>query len=117
MPTASGGTILDGTYVLTSTTFYGTPCAPEQDRDTWLICGSTWQTAQEHTMTGSPTTIDTYNANAMSAGTTLQLTVLCGLPSMMTLNYPYDATPTSLTLYTGGGADPMSGRVDIFTRQ
>jgi hypothetical protein len=68
-------------------------------------------------MTDNGTTFDTYNVNATNAGSSLQLTVLCGLPTMTMLTYPYDATPTSLSLYVGGGADPTSGRVDVFTRQ
>ena len=118
MPTASGGAPVDGTYVLTSSTFFGSPCTPGggQDRDTWLVCGSTWQTAQEHLGQGGPVSFNAYNLNVTPSGTSLQLDVLCGLPQMTTLSYPYDATPTSLTLYVGGGG-AGSGRVDVFTRQ
>lgn len=116
MPTASGGTVVDGTYVLTSSTYYGTLCTPTQDRDTWLICGSTWQTTQEHGGGGAPV-VDSYNLNVVPNGTNLELTVLCGLSQMTMLTYPYDATPTSLTLYAGGGSTSDSGRVDVFTRK
>jgi hypothetical protein len=112
MPVPSGGTIVDGTYLLQSETFYGSPCStPEQNRNTWLVCGSTWQTVQEHTPQGGSPQLSTFDLNVTHTGTNLQLQVLCGLPQMMTLNFPYDATPTTLTLYVS------SQQVDVYALQ
>ena len=116
MPVPTGGTIVDGTYVLASETYYGSPClSPEQDRNTWLVCGSTWQTVQEYTPQGGTATLNTYNLNVTGNGTTLQLQGLCGFTQ--TATFQYDATPTTLTLYVGGGTMPGQGRVDLYTRQ
>jgi hypothetical protein len=114
-PTPGGGTIVDGTYVLTSTAYYGTTCpAPEQDRDTWLVCGTNWQTAQEHTMgTMAPTSLS-FDANVgpgEGGPASLALQFTCGTSGIETIEFEYTATPTTLTLF------PSAGRVDVFTRQ
>jgi len=119
MPAPIGGTIADGKYVLMSSAFYGTPCpAPEQDRDTWYVCGTDWQAVQENTLgTGTPT-VHTYDANVTPMGTSgLSLQVTCGTPMIETIMFQYDATPTTLTLFVGGGMGTGSGRVDTYLKQ
>ena len=119
IPTATGGTIVNGTYLLTASAFYGTPCpTPENDRDTWLVCGTTWQTAQEHTMgTGMPT-LDILDANVTPmGGPNLSLQFACGLPTIETVTFEYTATPTTLILFVGGGTAAGMGRVDTYTLQ
>ncbi len=119
MPTPVGGTIVDGKYVLMSSAFYGTPCpAPEQDRDTWYVCGTNWQAVQENTLgTGMPM-VHTYDANVTPTGTSsLSLQITCGTGMVETIMFQYDATPTTLTLYVGGGTGAGSGRVDTYMKQ
>lgn len=113
MPTA-GGAVENGQYVLTSSTYYG-PCpAPETDRITWLICGSSWQTLQESTLNGS-TTSTHLNAVVSTSGSRATFDLNCGLTEMMT--FGYDATTTTLTLYQPSGTSASVGRVDTFTRR
>lgn len=115
MPTPKGGTIADGTYVMTAATYYGSTCpAPEQDRNKWLVCGTTWQTVQENNTNGT-TTDHWYDLNVTSSGTMVQLQGVCGFTQ--SISFPYDATPTTLTLYVGGSTTPGEGRVDVYTRQ
>jgi hypothetical protein len=117
VPTPIGGTIVDGTYVLTSSAFYGATCPmPEQDRDTWLVCGNNWQTAQELTAGTSPPALRSLNLVVTPATTTgLSLQFTCG-NALATVMIGYDATPTTLTLYVGGGSAAGEGRVDTYTR-
>lgn len=115
MPTPVGGTIADGTYVLISETFYGQGCPQgEQDRNTWLVCGSVWQTVQELIQNGS-TMANLYDINVTANGPSLQLQGTCGFTQSLTIQY--DATPTTLTLYVGGGTGAGTGRVDVYQRQ
>jgi hypothetical protein len=78
------------------------------------VCGTNWQTAQELTQNGS-TTLHTYNFNATQSGMGVQLQGLCGFTQ--TVPFQFDATPTTLTLYVGGGTGPGTGRVDLYTLQ
>jgi hypothetical protein len=118
-PTPTGGAIADGTYVLTSSTYYGTCPQPEQDRITWSICGGTWQTAQEGTVNGS-TMLKLYDAAVSPSGNTLNIQLTCGQATgqMTMLTFGYDATPTTLTLFTWAPTTPTpNGRMDVFRRQ
>jgi hypothetical protein len=113
-PSPSGGTIADGTYVLTSSTWYG-PCPPaESDRITWLVCGSTWQTVQEGTINDDTSTTHT-DAHVTSSGSLLTIDFNCGNTGTVTIGY--DASPTMLVLYFAGTGGVTQGRVDTFTRQ
>ena len=122
-PVASGGTIEDGTYVLETSTYYGScPVAMSQQRITWVICGSSWETVQEvQRIAGnpdggliiervgfSPVTLDAASIQARigcwNAPGTAQPGVIWG----------YDATPGHLALYisTSPGV-----HVDSFRKQ
>jgi hypothetical protein len=114
-PTPAGGTIANGTYVLTSSTYYGTCPTPEQDRITWSICGGTWQTAQESTVPNGTTMLRTYDAAVMASGNSLSIRLTCG--GMQTLTFGYDASPTMLTLFTWAPTSPANGRMDVFMKQ
>jgi hypothetical protein len=116
MPVPVGGAIADGTYVLAQETFYGPGCpSGEQDRNTWLVCGATWQTAQEYTAPSGTVEDHFYNLNVSVAGTSLMVHGICGFTQDLT--FQYDATATTLTLYVGGGTGPGTGRVDLYTLQ
>jgi len=54
-----GGATEDGTYVLVSSTFYGSGSLPEADRITWLVCGTAWATAQEASVSAPAVRVDT----------------------------------------------------------
>ena len=100
---------------MTAATYYGSACPqPEQDRNKWLVCGTTWQTVQENNTNGTPTD-HWFDLNVTISGTTLQLQGVCGFTQ--SISFPYDATPTTLTLYVGGSTTPGEGRVDVYTRQ
>jgi hypothetical protein len=113
-PTPSGGTIADGTYVLTSSTYYGSCPAPEQDRITWSICGGTWQTAQEGPVNGT-TMVQLFDAVVSPSGNSLNIRLTCG--QMQTTTFGFDATPTTLTLFTWAPTGTPNGRMDVFMRQ
>jgi len=105
--------ITDGTYILVSSTFYGTCQGPEQDRSTWQICGNDWETIQESTLSGATTHQD-MSTMATPAGAGVMLRVTCG--NQQSVVFGYDASPTMLRLYTGG-TTPTMGRVDTFMKQ
>jgi hypothetical protein len=117
VPAPTGGVIRDGTYVMTSATYYaaGGACqTPEVDGVTWDICGSSWQIAQTVTVSGQTPQTLIGNATVIPTGSTLNITLTCGLTSQP-ITFAYDATPTTLRLHTGGTA--TTGRVDTFMRQ
>lgn len=110
-PTATGGTIHDGRYVLTSTKFYvsGQACPPlTSGKIDWVICGSSWETAQDY---GSEFGLD-FDANVQSPNLTLDQT--CATNGTIA-NWTYDATPTTLVFYIPMGN--TGTHVDTFTRQ
>jgi hypothetical protein len=110
----AGGTVANGQYVLTASTYFGACPSPETDRITWLICGSSWQTVQESTLNGMTT--DAYlNAFVSTSGSRASIDLVCGQMTMAT--FGYDATPTTLTLYQPSAGNAAIGRVDTFTRQ
>ncbi len=111
-PTAIGGAIVDGTYVLRSATYFGTCPFASPERITWAICGTSWQTTQERQ--GATTATFNLDATVMASKTTLQIQLTCGMPGAAPLSYGYDATPTGMSIYVpiGGGV-----RVDTFDRR
>jgi hypothetical protein len=121
LPIPSGGTVADGTYVMTAATFYadGDTCpAAETDHTQWLICGTSWQTSQNATVSGGQTTTLDLNATVTTMGTQVSIDVTCGYAQMEPpFVFGYDADSTTLRLYVGGGGNATSGRVDTFTKQ
>lgn len=116
-PTPAGGTIVEGTYVLASSTFYGgCPFAGEQDRITWNICGDAWGTVQEITLANSGPVTSTFDLSVARQPNSLVLTPTCGPQNTSQTTFGYTATPTTLTFFVGGY---MGGgmRVDLLAKQ
>jgi hypothetical protein len=79
-PQAQGGTVEDGTYVLSAVTHYGT-CPPTADMasTTWVICGDHWDVAQLSPVPDAALTpIVRLNFLASIQGTTIDFTLACG---------------------------------------
>ena len=119
VPAPVGGVIHDGTYKLISATYYagGATCpTPETDGVVWDICGPSWQISQNDTVNGAPQPALIANATVVATGSTVAITLTCGLTSQP-ITFGYDADPNSLRLHIGGGTTATSGRVDTFARQ
>jgi hypothetical protein len=117
VPAPTGGTIADGHYVMTSSTYYagGGACpTPENDGVTWLICGSQWEIAQTTAINGQPPSTLVANATVVPASPNVAITLTCGITTAP-ITFGYDATPTTLRLHINGTAP--NGRIDVFTRQ
>ena len=111
-PQPSGGTILDGRYVLDQLDYYGDPgqCPVSPERIVWQICGSSWATVQEHDLS-----TNYYSATVMqSAGAPTSLTLDVSCPQAQSVMDGYIATPTSLTLFITFGTNAV--RLDRFKR-
>jgi hypothetical protein len=118
VPVPTGGTILDGTYVMTSATYYadGAACpAPEVDNTMWLVCGTSWQTAQISAVTGQTPYTLVANATVVPSGNTLGITLTCG-STAAPITFGYDASGNTLRLHINGPT-ATAGRVDTFERQ
>jgi hypothetical protein len=118
VPAALGGVIHDGTYRMISATYYGDGAAcptPETDGVTWDICGPSWQISQNDSVNGQPQAPLVANATVVATGSSLTITLTCGLTGTAPLTFAYDADATTLRLHTGGAA--TAGRVDVFALQ
>jgi hypothetical protein len=110
-PTATGGTIVDGRYVLTTRVDYYTTGSCQMaapDMVDWVICGSQWETASVGT--GDDYNLD-FNATVQAPNLTLEQT--CSTAGSME-HWAYDATPTSLVFYVPQGNGTL---VDTFAKQ
>jgi len=110
-PTAMGGTIRDGLYVLDQLDFYGdsNSCPKESERIVWTICGQNWSSVQD---SGGGSVY--YNVDAKVGAVPGSITLNLQCPSTTTVLDHYDASNNSLTLYINinGGI-----RLDRFKRQ
>jgi hypothetical protein len=94
-PTATGGTIPDGHYVLTKLEFYNVSvCPTDQEKIDWVICGSAWETVQSST--GSPAA-NHVNATVTASGNTLSLARTC--PNAGNSSFTYDVPAGGLVIY------------------
>jgi hypothetical protein len=121
MPTGEGGTILDGTYVLTAQTYYSvTTCPTIPLVETIQIAGGCVQVASSapFPVTGSTT--------FAAAGNSITLTQKCIHTDIdgatITPDAPtetFTATATTFALYTQNAAvgNPNRDRVEVFTKQ
>jgi hypothetical protein len=115
-PTPSGGPIVDGTYVLVASRFYGECPGPDRERITWVLCGEAWSTVQEQDVVGSPTTTQHIDGNVTLSGASLRFTPTCPVPGVPVTSFGYDATATTLQIYVYGYGQGRV-RVDEFQRQ
>ncbi len=115
-PTATGGVVTDGHYVLTSQTFYGWTSSgcPQPEAIDWLICGSQWEFASLQTIGGDSGGGGTGygNYDVTEGATTLTFDETCVGSS--TFAKSYTATGATLTIYTPQTTSIIE--VDTFTR-
>lgn len=109
----SGGTVVDGSYDMVSSRFFG-PCTQDQERIVWNVCGNSWATAEEYTTSGA-TASKSVNGTVQYGQTEVDFAPLCPY-SDPAARFGYDATPTTLTLYIYGYG-PGTVRIDSFARQ
>jgi hypothetical protein len=114
VPVAHGGTIADGTYFLETTTYYGT-CPPPmlitQDRVTWIICGSQWESAQ--VIGTNSTNYDVMVSPGDAGASSLALNIVC--PRPVTIPWTYDVTPGHVSFFFPNGTGTIE--VDSYARQ
>ncbi len=122
IPTGTGGTIVDGTYTLTSQTYYGsTTCnSSEQVNATLEIAGGC---VQEVTSLPIPVTVSTTHT---VAGATITRTLTCadfgvdaGAFSLDTMTNTFTATPTTFTIFikNSGTSSPNPDRVETYQKR
>lgn len=95
-PKLKGGTLLDGTYVLTEWKLYGGLMLPPEAAltQTWILSGGTKATLVEQS--GARAIYST-----TTTGTSMKDTQLCGGTASAT--YDYEVTSTTLTIAVGDG--------------
>lgn len=120
LPSGAGGTIADGTYVLTAQTLYNTPVCPSFGlSQTIRIAGTCFQTTSGAALPATGT------GTVTVAGSTITFERVCvhysgdggfslAGPSVQT----FDATPTTLTVYTDytSPGEPGTDNVAVYTR-
>jgi hypothetical protein len=100
-PTAQGGTITDGTWYLTACKLYtgaGGATGPTTYKlqRTWVISGNTVNVVRVH----PPEAEQRFTVSAAVASGQWQWSLTCGDGNETTwAPFPYDATPTTLTIY------------------
>ena len=98
-PTAVGGNILDGHYVLTAVDYYnfgGGTCPMETEKIDWVICGTQWETVQAVGMSTSH-----FNVTTLVQSPKLTLTITCP-PNVNPSNWTYDVTMSGIVFYLPG---------------
>jgi hypothetical protein len=108
-PVAKGGTIVDGTYVLTEAHFFG-DCSTGALAETVVISQGTVQSIA--TGPDGGVQLKTVTTTLGQNGTTLSETQTCPIRVMTTISF--DATPTTLTIYL---TTALATRVSTFTLQ
>jgi len=121
MPAGTGGTILDGTYVLASQTYYNVSgCSNVAISETIAISGGCVQLAFGDPITGSGSTSFVVQGNNITSTTTCLDLPVDGASLMMDgPTKTFTATPTTFTLFTRNEGMGISNpdRVEVFTKQ
>jgi hypothetical protein len=110
-PAATGGTIVDGTYYLTSYTIYGAGSvgpgftANQATSVTLEIAGTAWTQVQVYLIESTSSTVST-NFVAAVSGTAITLTPSC--PEGPPTNATYDATSSAIQLVANTGGFTLS---------
>jgi hypothetical protein len=120
MPSGTGGTIVEGTYVMTAQTYYGTSgCASTPLATTFVYSGGCVQeiTTSAGIDVRAAVTFDVHDTNEVTK------TVACVSPTISgatvdTATITYTATPTSFTLFThnSGTGSVNPDRVESFRK-
>ena len=108
-PAAAGGTIVDGTYLLTESRFYGS-CSTEPLAETLVVAQGIVQSIATGAGGGAIRASVSYQLGAN--GTTLAETQTCPAPVQTTVRF--SATPSTLTIYL---STLLATRVSTFTLQ
>jgi len=126
VPTGTGGVIADGTYVLTSQTYYNTGCPTSPIAETFVVAGDCFEDVGYFFQPGSlsPAIITTDAALATVQGNTIMLTLTCAQSGFQTTmqdtpTKTYTATDTTLTMFTvnTGTSSSNPDRVEVLTRR
>jgi hypothetical protein len=118
LPTAQGGAIEDGTYVLDALTYYAGVCpsAPDIERITWAVCGQQWEAVEDSTISDGGIHTNRLNLARVSQGNTLSSNLTC-VPGItqptMAAAQAYTASPGHFAVHVPSG---MGVRVDSFRK-
>jgi major membrane immunogen (membrane-anchored lipoprotein) len=107
-PPATGGTIVDGTYLLSESHFFGT-CAASMLGETLVISGGKIESLAIDA--GGAVLRKSLSYTASGSGTTMVETQTCPLSVVATIRF--SATPTTLTIYL---VNSLGTRLSTFTR-
>lgn len=113
----TGGTIADGTYVLTSAADYqSTSCSSEKISATYVIAGGCWQEVAQASSPGvSVSLVATLSVSVQ--GNQLTTTALCQSAQLpATATSTFTASGSTLTLFVPGKGNTSLG-VQVFTKQ
>jgi hypothetical protein len=113
LPVAAGGTLANGTYVLTSAKWYGATPLPEGEplaqleRTTLVVRGTVFESVQS----GDSTTEHRKSGTLTTSGASSSLTPTCSYPESPgdPVTRSYTATPTTLTFV--GGPPYQGGQI------
>jgi len=109
-PVAAGGTIADGTYLLTESHFFGT-CESNVLSETLVIAQGTVQSITTDATTGQATR-QSFTYKTTSGSATLTETQTC--PGAFVATVGFSATPSRLTIFM---RNPLGSRMSAFTLQ
>jgi hypothetical protein len=107
-PTMTGGTLMDGTWFLTSMDRYNNSTGSSTHRETWVFSGSNVQIATFKSTDGIQ---KNYSATYSTSGNQVTLSVTC--PMTATLVSAFTASATTLQVINSDDANEMH----TFTRQ
>jgi hypothetical protein len=119
MPTGTGGTLVDGTYVLSQQTYYNFPGCPFEPLaatfELWGMCIEAVARAG---------TSDTFTSNATTTqqGNQITIDVTCtslvgGTPDSKARTFTASGSTLTLFIHNSAAGNPNPDRVEVYTRQ